>query len=196
MIWKYESNFFAPGSLLPCEASLSMSMDKPPGPDITAVPCPVFLGQLAVDGMVHVSSGALQPVFYALIAWLGYLNTFSHGFSITGVPSCSDVFGKTCLPILFQGLLVGKGFIRKKNWSRSSQKDEDTYMLYPKRGHQQLKKLQLLWKDLFIWNLPGASWNSGKDFLFISSRVYIRILLKITQEFQAADFPSFRVASQ
>ena len=117
-----------------------MSMDKPPGPDITAVPCPVFLGQLAVDGMVHVSSGALQPVFYALIAWLGYLNTFSHGFSITGVPSCSDVFGKTCLPILFQGLLVGKGFIRKKNRSRSSQKDEDTYMLYPKKRSSTIEK--------------------------------------------------------
>ena len=30
-----------------------------------------WMCQLAVDGMIHVSSGALQPVFYALIAQLG-----------------------------------------------------------------------------------------------------------------------------
>ena len=81
MIRQYLVQLFC-SVLLPCKASLSISMDKPPGTDAFYLS---LVCQLAVDGMVHVSSGALQPVFYALIAWLGYLNTFSHGFSTRGL---------------------------------------------------------------------------------------------------------------
>ena len=38
---------------------------------LSAATSSIIRSQLAVDGMIHVSSGALQPVFYALIALLG-----------------------------------------------------------------------------------------------------------------------------